>query len=167
VLSVFIPGLGQIYKGQIGKGILLLLLTIFGYMLLIVPGLALHLFTIIDAYSAPTAVQQVTPEEAARVRAAHEAAATKPTAEELEQRRVENRRGLRTLGLVIGILTVAAAAAIYFDPDQSFRYRTQSGKPGPGTETTEMTERRMIYNALLLGRPVADVAKRYNKSRSN
>ncbi|WLD15230.1 GYF domain-containing protein [Planctellipticum variicoloris] len=51
VLSFLFPGLGQMYKGQIGMGLLLLVITVIGYMALILPGLAIHIFTIFDAYS--------------------------------------------------------------------------------------------------------------------
>src|SRR5262249_29855670 len=51
VLSLIIPGAGQMYKGQLGKGLALLVTTAVGYVLLIVPGLVVHLFTVVDAFS--------------------------------------------------------------------------------------------------------------------
>lgn len=51
VLSFFIPGLGQIYRGKIGKGLLWLLIVPIGYVMLIVPGLVLHVVCIVNAYS--------------------------------------------------------------------------------------------------------------------
>ena len=51
VLSLFIPGAGQIYKGQIGNGLVWLILVAIGYLLLVVPGLILHIFCIIGAAS--------------------------------------------------------------------------------------------------------------------
>lgn len=54
VLSFFVPGLGQMYKGAIGAGFAFLILTTVGYLLLIVPGIALHLWAIIDAYNTPS-----------------------------------------------------------------------------------------------------------------
>lgn len=51
VLSFFIPGLGHLYKGYVGRGIVLFLVTILGYVFLIVPGLIIHIFLIADAYS--------------------------------------------------------------------------------------------------------------------
>lgn len=50
VLSFFIPGLGQIYKGQILEGLFWLAFVLVGY-LLIVPGLVLHLICIFAAAS--------------------------------------------------------------------------------------------------------------------
>ncbi len=52
VLSLFIPGAGQMYKGQVGGGILWLLFVIVGYFAWIVPGLILHLFCIVNASTA-------------------------------------------------------------------------------------------------------------------
>jgi hypothetical protein len=51
VLSFVIPGLGQIYKGQIFNGIAWLVMTIIGYVLFIIPGIVLHLCCIIGAAS--------------------------------------------------------------------------------------------------------------------
>jgi len=49
VLSLFIPGVGQIYKGQLGKGFAFLVFTPVGYLMLILPGIILHLIAIGDA----------------------------------------------------------------------------------------------------------------------
>ncbi len=49
VLSLVIPGAGQMYKGKIGKGILYLLVVVAGYSLFIIPGLILHILCIVDA----------------------------------------------------------------------------------------------------------------------
>jgi hypothetical protein len=51
VLSLFIPGAGQMYKGKVGTGILWLVFTILGYFLFIIPGLFLHFVCIFDAHS--------------------------------------------------------------------------------------------------------------------
>ena len=51
VLSFFVPGLGQLYKGQILNGIVWFFMVGLGYMALILPGLLLHLFCIIGAAS--------------------------------------------------------------------------------------------------------------------
>jgi TM2 domain-containing membrane protein YozV len=51
LLSFFIPGLGQMVKGQVGKGILIFIGTIVGFMLLIIPGIIIWLWQIIDAYN--------------------------------------------------------------------------------------------------------------------
>lgn len=50
VLSLFLPGAGQIYKGQIGNGLVWLIFVALGY-LFIVPGLILHILCIVGAAS--------------------------------------------------------------------------------------------------------------------
>ena len=49
LLSFLWPGLGQICKGQVPQGILWMLGVIVGYMLLVLPGLVLHIWCIVDA----------------------------------------------------------------------------------------------------------------------
>jgi len=51
VLSFFVPGLGQLYKGQILNGIVWFFFVGFGYLALILPGLILHLLCIVGAAS--------------------------------------------------------------------------------------------------------------------
>lgn len=50
LLSFFIPGVGQMVKGQVGRGILILIATVIGYMFLVIPGLVIHIWQITDAY---------------------------------------------------------------------------------------------------------------------
>jgi hypothetical protein len=49
VLSLFIPGAGQVYRGQTGAGILWLIIVVGGYFLFIIPGVVLHLICIFNA----------------------------------------------------------------------------------------------------------------------
>ena len=49
ILSLFIPGVGQMYKGRVAEGILWLIFTPIGYLFLIVPGLILHILCIVTA----------------------------------------------------------------------------------------------------------------------
>jgi TM2 domain-containing membrane protein YozV len=49
VLSFFIPGAGQIYKGQVLNGLVWLVVVATGYFFFIVPGLFLHVCCIIGA----------------------------------------------------------------------------------------------------------------------
>lgn len=51
VLSLLLPGLGQLYKGSIGSGIAWFVFTAIGYFMLIIPGLFVHLFCVISASS--------------------------------------------------------------------------------------------------------------------
>lgn len=52
-LSFFIPGLGQIVKGQTNRGIKIFILSLIGYFL-IIPGIVMHVWNIVDAYNAPS-----------------------------------------------------------------------------------------------------------------
>lgn len=49
VLSLVIPGAGQMYKGQVFNGLLWLVFVIVGYLVFVIPGLILHLCCIIGA----------------------------------------------------------------------------------------------------------------------
>ena len=51
IMSFLIPGLGQVYKGQIFNGFVWLVLVITGYAFFIIPGLILHLLCVIGASS--------------------------------------------------------------------------------------------------------------------
>ncbi|MEQ8836796.1 MAG: hypothetical protein RID07_08330, partial [Lacipirellulaceae bacterium] len=51
VLSLVIPGAGQMYRGKIGEGFVWLVCVCIGYLLLIIPGLILHIFCIVYAAS--------------------------------------------------------------------------------------------------------------------
>jgi TM2 domain-containing membrane protein YozV len=51
VLSFFLPGLGQLYKGQIINGVVWFFMVMCGYAALILPGLILHFFCVLGALS--------------------------------------------------------------------------------------------------------------------
>jgi TM2 domain-containing membrane protein YozV len=51
VLSLLIPGAGQIYKGKTGIGIAWLVFTVLGYLTLVLPGMLLHFICIFHAAS--------------------------------------------------------------------------------------------------------------------
>lgn len=53
ILSFFVPGLGQLVKGQIGKGILIFIGTFFAYVAFVIPGIIVHIWNVIDAYNSP------------------------------------------------------------------------------------------------------------------
>lgn len=50
-LSLLIPGLGQLYKGQLLNGVVWFIAVIAGYVFLIVPGIVLHICCMIGAAS--------------------------------------------------------------------------------------------------------------------
>ncbi len=54
LLSFLIPGVGQMYKGNVAHGVVWFVVTLIGYMMLIVPGLVLHLICICTAASGDT-----------------------------------------------------------------------------------------------------------------
>jgi TM2 domain-containing membrane protein YozV len=49
LLSFFIPGLGQLYKGQFLRALLWFVLTPAGYWLFIIPGIVLHILCVLGA----------------------------------------------------------------------------------------------------------------------
>jgi TM2 domain-containing membrane protein YozV len=49
MLSFFIPGLGQMYKGQVINGMVWFVAVVVGYLAFIIPGFVLHIFCIIGA----------------------------------------------------------------------------------------------------------------------
>lgn len=51
VLSLVIPGAGQMYKGEVGAGLIWLMMVAGGYVLLVIPGLILHVVCIVHAAS--------------------------------------------------------------------------------------------------------------------
>lgn len=49
VLSFLIPGLGQIYRGQVAAGVIWLIMVVGGYFACLIPGLCLHVICIFAA----------------------------------------------------------------------------------------------------------------------
>ena len=50
VLSVILPGLGQVYNGQLGAGLVWFGLATFGYWAVLVPGFLFHVLSVYFAY---------------------------------------------------------------------------------------------------------------------
>jgi TM2 domain-containing membrane protein YozV len=50
LLSLLIPGAGQIYKGRTWMGLLWLVLTVGGYLTVLIPGMFLHFLCVFQAY---------------------------------------------------------------------------------------------------------------------
>jgi tetratricopeptide (TPR) repeat protein len=48
--SFFIPGLGQLYNGEVGKGVVILFGTIIGALFFLIPGILVWVFGIYDAH---------------------------------------------------------------------------------------------------------------------
>jgi TM2 domain-containing membrane protein YozV len=51
ILSFFFTGSGQVYNGETGKGIGILIAALIGYMLFIIPGVIVVLYGLYDAYT--------------------------------------------------------------------------------------------------------------------
>ena len=51
VLSLLFPGLGQVYNGETGKGVLVLFGVLAGLLVMLIPGVAVWLFGIYDAWA--------------------------------------------------------------------------------------------------------------------
>ena len=51
ILSLFVPGLGQLYKGQFFRAIVWFVIVVAGYVALVLPGLLLHACCILGALS--------------------------------------------------------------------------------------------------------------------
>jgi hypothetical protein len=60
-LSLFLPGVGQIYSGRVPQGIGWLIATGLGYLLFLVPGLILHICCIVNAAAVPIRVHGISP----------------------------------------------------------------------------------------------------------
>lgn len=72
VLSFVVPGLGQIYKGWVGRGLLCLFLTLIGYFSLIIPGLILHVWAVVNAYRDDSRAEHDAKVEAKRTNAMYQ-----------------------------------------------------------------------------------------------
>lgn len=66
IASFFIPGLGQIYNGQIGKGIMFIIIgTIFALLMFVLIGFILYpLFWIYNIYDAYSTAENINKERA-------------------------------------------------------------------------------------------------------
>lgn len=111
VLSLIVPGAGQMYAGRVGGGIVWLLFVVVGYVLFVVPGVMLHLICIFNAHATasnagrPAPVQPLTTPET-----------------------VEMSSGAkRTLGVLaivgIGAIVVSAALENWYWPTSSHATR--------------------------------------------
>ena len=110
VLSFFIPGLGQLYKGRIGLGFVLFVTTVVGYVCFIIPGILIHLFVIIDAYSG----------RAANDPGGQSAPSAPPlrtrTPEEFAKYKQDTRKQWKILAGIFGGLGLLAAVSLALGP---------------------------------------------------
>jgi hypothetical protein len=50
ILSFLIPGWGQMRRGKTAKGLIWLVVVIAGYLMMLVPGVILHIVCMLEAY---------------------------------------------------------------------------------------------------------------------
>jgi hypothetical protein len=129
VLSVFVPGLGHVYKGRMGAGFVLFIATVVGYMLLILPGLLIHLGVIFDAYNGPSKE-----ELESRPRGTLNAP---PTAEQRVRSRRETRLILRVLAGLAAFVVVVMAVSPWLQDRTSDGTSSQSPDAPSRSPTTD------------------------------
>lgn len=49
IINIFIPGVGQLIQGRVLSALFFLFITFIGYALLILPGIIMHIWAIVDA----------------------------------------------------------------------------------------------------------------------
>lgn len=166
VLSFFIPGLGQIYKGKIGTGILFLVLTIVGYAAFIVPGLLAHIAIIVDAYRGPSAQEQQQGQHTARALADQSF-----TPEQLAERRQQSARDTKRLALIFGGLAVLVVLVWLFAPaERPGRYLAGSPTMADAERIRQAAEDAAMPTRLYriisdTGRPCGATASTFHQGR--
>lgn len=88
ILSLFVPGLGQLYKGQFFRAIIWFVIVVAGYVALVLPGLVLHACCILGALGGNPWTDPMTTYEP---RPAH----WPPAKKDRRKRRSDNGRGDR------------------------------------------------------------------------
>lgn len=156
VLSFFIPGLGQIYKSQVGRGFVFLVGTFVGYVLLIIPGVVLHIVGIVDAVSHEPRAPSSQPLPGA------------PSPEKTAEMRALERKHLRRAGVMVAGLLVLAFAVAWFTPSSIPGRRATTDPNAFVTDTSgQPVSKRHVYNAILSGDAPAVVAQRYRLRASD
>ena len=128
LLSLLIPGAGQLYKGQVGQGMIWLFVTIAGYICLIVPGVLLHIVCI---GKAATDDPKIKPKSMAEQIAEMQASAETTSAPHAEPSATANAMPTRpSPALIVGACLVAWLLTC------AIAYRVGVNR-GPATETIE------------------------------
>jgi TM2 domain-containing membrane protein YozV len=129
VLSFFIPGLGQIYKGKVGAGIVWLLCTVIGYALFILPGLILHIACVISVVSTKTKPLR---------------ASAQPPPPLTPEQIAAAKRNTRIAFGIIGLVVALTAVALYlYPPFESATTNSIGPRPDAHTRITA----REVYAA--------------------
>lgn len=133
VLSFFIPGLGQLYKGRIALGLGCFIATIAGYVAFILPGVIIHLFVIIDAYSGRGASDP--PETPS---SAPDAVMTPELA---QKNRETNRKAVIIVGSVVVVASLLGLVLSYLDGPRAAKVIEDAAAPKPDDTVTWTPER--------------------------
>lgn len=145
VLSVFIPGLGHIYKGHIALGILYFIITVIGYAAFIVPGVLVHILVIVNAYNGPSKE-----EEQRQAAAQPKDAPPLMTEAEVADRKRESRRQFKIAFGIIGALVLLAIAISYLSPEsQRSRARATQRTSDTPPATDDDWWRRHLHQIVL------------------
>jgi len=108
VLSLVIPGAGQMYKGNVGAGIGWLVAVVLGYLLFVIPGLILHFLCILLAASGTPGTA-----EAPAARAVTPQEKQQQAIREREERVSRDRRTKGALVLLAAFGFVGVGGAVY------------------------------------------------------
>jgi TM2 domain-containing membrane protein YozV len=148
VLSLVIPGAGQMYKGQVGQGLIWLVVVVLGYVMFIIPGLILHLVCILSAATSRPPVSGT--------RSTTQAHPTQVLARTIEDR-VNAARGFRRFVLIIGSLVAISALSLLIG-----YYNSRSHAPAvSSSEPTSDTVPDTLPDTLSpLGNPAHDAVIR-------
>ena len=156
MLSFVIPGLGQIYKGQIGRGLIFLPITIAGYAMLILPGVIIHIFVILDAYNSSTLPHPG---------ASSPRVAVELTPEQRERQKAQNRKSaFQMLWIAIG-LAVVLLLSVLFAPARRPYQRSTTTSPASAASAeiadSEEWETRLKEIVKSAGQPPPDHGTRF------
>lgn len=117
VLSLIIPGAGQMYCGHVAEGLFWLLFIVLGYAMFILPGLALHVICIFGAITSANRANAASSTPAANIAAAH-VTTQPPTPEKSEPLRGSTRTEI----------AAGNALAAIANPRATFRGQSASAK---------------------------------------
>ncbi|HEX8653367.1 MAG TPA: tetratricopeptide repeat protein [Pyrinomonadaceae bacterium] len=122
LLSLIIPGAGQMYRGKVGAGLLWFVCVPLGYLLFIIPGIALHIICIFNAASGDPTVDG---RESARLTGWFAAAALSLAC---------------VAGAIIYLALYQNPANRQFEPQPlAFIPPSQTAQPSPGEQKSEPT----------------------------
>jgi TM2 domain-containing membrane protein YozV len=147
VLSFFIPGLGQIYKGKVGAGIVWLICTIAGYAMLILPGLIIHIACVVSAASSSTPSAQ-----ALSTQAQPSQSTPPPIRARTPEEIAKDNRHVKIALCLFGAFLAISLAVIYFNPETRPSYGSTSG----GADRYVRVTARDVYGAYVDNERAAD-----------